>query len=337
MAQVMSQQSPQPTQRSGGDQQQTNNAHVQSGSEYLQEVLGDVLAGALSSVARERPRDPVQYVADYLYKVQEEEKQLASSRYRSDHREHDEPDLRERDEDEEYDKDSGLYEDQEAPSNQSNSTASTLELEEAAAAVAITKGHRGSKSHGRRHRSRRRTNKESRDSGFAASGPSTSSSTDGQARDRESDRRSRGRTKSWRRRTAQSEPANSVTSSTSVTYHDRDATDGEGGVKRSRSLQDTRPYQRNDPRRMLSKKVPAAALSGEEYRRKRGLSSQRLPPMKDSPVPSGTIKDHLDYSINGKPKHKQLQPMKGLDKFDWQKHLKKNRKMLKENQMNNLV
>ena len=40
-----------------------------SGSEYLQQVLGDVLARALSSVARERPDDPVQYVADYLYKV----------------------------------------------------------------------------------------------------------------------------------------------------------------------------------------------------------------------------------------------------------------------------
>lgn len=326
-------QSPQPTQTSGGN---SSNGHVQSGSEYLQEVLGDVLAGALSSVARERPRDPVQYVADYLYKVQEEEKRLSSSRHRSDH----DHDLRERDE-EEYDKDSGLYEDQEAPSNQSNSTISTLELEEAAEAVAITQGH--SKSKSRRHRSRRRHTKESRDSGFAPSGPSTSSSTDGHAQDgggssssRQQGRRSRGRTKSWRRRTAQSEPANSVTSSTSVTYHDGRDRDGEE-VKRSRSLQDTRPYQRNDPRRMLSKKVPAAALSGEEYRRKRGLSSQRLPPMKDSPVPSGTIKDHLDYSINGKPKHKQLQPMKGLDKFDWQKHLKKNRKMLRENQLNNLV
>ncbi len=40
-----------------------------SGSEYLQQVLGDVLAKALSSVARERPQDPVQYVAEYLYKV----------------------------------------------------------------------------------------------------------------------------------------------------------------------------------------------------------------------------------------------------------------------------
>ncbi len=40
-----------------------------SGSEYLQQVLGDVLAKALSSVARERPHDPVQYVAEYLYKV----------------------------------------------------------------------------------------------------------------------------------------------------------------------------------------------------------------------------------------------------------------------------
>ena len=40
-----------------------------SGSEYLQEVLGDVLAKALSSVAQERPEDPVSFVAEYLYKV----------------------------------------------------------------------------------------------------------------------------------------------------------------------------------------------------------------------------------------------------------------------------
>lgn len=32
-------------------------APVKSGSAYLQEVLGDVLAKALSAVARERPRE----------------------------------------------------------------------------------------------------------------------------------------------------------------------------------------------------------------------------------------------------------------------------------------
>ncbi len=40
-----------------------------SGAEYLQQVLGDVLAKALSSVAKERPDDPVNFVAEYLYKV----------------------------------------------------------------------------------------------------------------------------------------------------------------------------------------------------------------------------------------------------------------------------
>ena len=45
----------------------------QSGSSYLQDVLGDVLAKALSSVARERPQDPIQYVADYLHNVTAEE------------------------------------------------------------------------------------------------------------------------------------------------------------------------------------------------------------------------------------------------------------------------
>ncbi len=38
-------------------------------SEYLQMVLGDVLAKALSEVARERPSDPVQFVAEYLHQV----------------------------------------------------------------------------------------------------------------------------------------------------------------------------------------------------------------------------------------------------------------------------
>ena len=40
-----------------------------SGSQYLQEVLGDVLADALSKVAKERPQDPIQYVADYLHSL----------------------------------------------------------------------------------------------------------------------------------------------------------------------------------------------------------------------------------------------------------------------------
>jgi len=35
----------------------------------LKEVLGDVLAEALSKVARERPLDPIKYVADYLHSV----------------------------------------------------------------------------------------------------------------------------------------------------------------------------------------------------------------------------------------------------------------------------
>ena len=40
-----------------------------SGSQYLQNALGDVLADALSQVAKQRPPDPIQYVADYLRSV----------------------------------------------------------------------------------------------------------------------------------------------------------------------------------------------------------------------------------------------------------------------------
>lgn len=44
-----------------------NDSNTSTGSQYLQEVLGDVLADALSKVAKERPIDPIQYVADYLH------------------------------------------------------------------------------------------------------------------------------------------------------------------------------------------------------------------------------------------------------------------------------
>lgn len=44
-----------------------NESNTSTGSQYLQEVLGDVLADALSKVAKERPVDPIQYVADYLH------------------------------------------------------------------------------------------------------------------------------------------------------------------------------------------------------------------------------------------------------------------------------
>ena len=40
-----------------------------SGSQYLQNALGDVLAEALSQVAKKRPNDPIQYVADYLHSM----------------------------------------------------------------------------------------------------------------------------------------------------------------------------------------------------------------------------------------------------------------------------
>ena len=44
-------------------------SHASSGSQYLQDVLGDVLADALSKVAKERPSDPIQFVANYLHSL----------------------------------------------------------------------------------------------------------------------------------------------------------------------------------------------------------------------------------------------------------------------------
>ena len=43
-----------------------------SGSQYLQNALGDVLADALSQVAKKRPADPIQYVADYLHSMSDD-------------------------------------------------------------------------------------------------------------------------------------------------------------------------------------------------------------------------------------------------------------------------
>ena len=73
---------------------------MKNGSEYLQEALGDVLAKALAAVAKERPQDPIQFLADFLQSARKEQKK-------------------------DKDRDSGHYED--AP-NDSVGTASTLEL-----------------------------------------------------------------------------------------------------------------------------------------------------------------------------------------------------------------
>ena len=51
-----------------------------SGSRYLQHVLGDVLAEALSQVAKKRPSDPIQYVADYLHSVSSDDNQTSNTK-----------------------------------------------------------------------------------------------------------------------------------------------------------------------------------------------------------------------------------------------------------------
>ncbi len=69
------------------------------------------------------------------------------------------------------------------------------------------------------------------------------------------------------------------------------------------------------------------------HRKKRGL---KLPPMKDATrlsTESPLEDEHFGTpSISGKPKPKQLQPIK-QDTFDWQKHEKKNKRLLKENRI----
>ncbi|TRY73631.1 hypothetical protein TCAL_12959 [Tigriopus californicus] len=274
---------------------------TRGGAEYLQDVLGDVLAGALSSVARERPPDPIQFVANYLYKVRQEQLHADEGERQSE------------------DEDSGHFEDQEAPSNKSSSTGSTLELG--------GRGWKSVKSSGAQARSVHSKHSQ------LTKGPSTSSSTEGApySRHHHHRRHHHTRQRSRRRRTAQSEPAHSVTSPASLTYNPKKR--DESGP-RSRSLTGPRIYEKNDPRRMYSKKVPIAALEGAEYRKRRGL---RLPPMIDSPTVNSEIED-VNYDIKGKAKPKQLQPMDYMDRFDWQRHLKKNKKLMKENRIiNNMI
>ena len=50
-----------------------------TGSNYLQNALGDVLADALSEVAKKRPTDPIEYVANYLHSVSGSSKNPSSS------------------------------------------------------------------------------------------------------------------------------------------------------------------------------------------------------------------------------------------------------------------
>lgn len=282
-----------------------DNNRTRSGAEYLQDVLGDVLAGALSSVARERPPDPIQFVANYLYKVRREQLHGDEADKHSD------------------DEDSGHFEDQEAPSNKSSSTVSTLELGGRASKSVKSSGAPVRSVHSKHSQQTK--------------GTSTSSSTEGAPdshhhhHHHHHGRHHRTRQRSRRRRTAQSEPAHSVTSPASLTYNPKKR---EESGPRSRSLTGPRIYEKNDPRRMFSKKVPIAALEGAEYRKRRGL---RLPPMLDSPTVNSEIED-VNYDIKGKTKPKQLQPMDYMDRFDWQRHLKKNKKLMKENRIiNNMI
>lgn len=235
-----------------------------SGSEYLQQVLGDVLAKALTAVARERPKDPIGYMAEFLYSARKDQVDKVS------------------------DQDSGHYEDQEAPSNASTVTLSTLELSEQRSSSKASKAARSSQAH--RH-------------AFGEDMPPSSSEA--------SVPRSRHTSRSrHRRRTAQSEPTQAVTLPSSNTYVAKDELE----QKRSHSLnarQTIYGFDRNDPRRLHSRRVPAAALPMDDYRKKRGL---RLSPMRSAPrsEPDLTYDDRRrDLSLEGKVKPKQLQPLKG--------------------------
>lgn len=49
-----------------------------------------------------------------------------------------------------------------------------------------------------------------------------------------------------------------------------------------------------------------------------------------SPAPLSALSIH---TIHGKRKPGQLQPITGSDRFDWQKHVRKNKKMVRESRI----
>ena len=86
---------------------------------------------------------------------------------------------------------------------------------------------------------------------------------------------------------------------------------------------------------LFSRRVPAAALSAEEYRLKRGLASRNLPPMSESPKTDArkAVQQMFEAtrkaSITGKPKPKQLAPIDNFE-FDYYKHRRRMNKKLPE-------
>ena len=85
---------------------------------------------------------------------------------------------------------------------------------------------------------------------------------------------------------------------------------------------------------VFSRRVPAAALTNEEYRQKRGLVS-RLPPMSESPKTDArkAVQQMFEAtrkaSITGKTKPKQLAPIDNLE-FDYSKHRRRNKKLAEQ-------
>ena len=290
-----------------------------SGSEYLQEVLGDILAQALSAVAKARPRDPIKFVADFLRDVRRQQlkEELILTAEKNNIIDHGPQGG--------SDKDSGHFEDQEAPSNESaTTTISSIELvEEDKSPTNYPERPSSSKAnYNIIRRSQSHDDKTRNDT----------SSSDIEDHDLETKRRSRNRTRtnSRRRRTAESEPLpESVVSSSSVTY----GKDARRRDAQSLNALDEKANSRKVDPRVFSKRVPLAALPWEEYRVKRGL---KLPPMQSTPELSDFDEKHKELDIDKMVKPKQLRPLHSgstEDEFNWKKHSRRNRRLLRENKI----
>nr|XP_040573977.1 uncharacterized protein LOC121122963 [Lepeophtheirus salmonis] len=275
------------------------------GSKYLQDVLGDILSKALSLCARHRPKDPIQFVADYLY-THNRENPLVPIK--------------------DIDKLSELVRRPESNHHPRHS-------------VELNNDHH---QHGNPELISRHQHRSSGGGGFPDDNDEDLESDESIQSRRRRIRRSRRKKKSTYdasddynlRETAGSEPVpqySTVESKTPST------------LKRSSSvgnrLISNLPYDlsRFDPKlRNLSMKVPTVALPPDEYRRRRGF--KWLPPMKDKPeYDASSAEDDSRYGsrnvsnkIYGQPRrtsNKKLEPLSGVEDHGEKPHKKSKKKV----------
>jgi len=258
-------------------------SHASSGSQYLQDVLGDVLADALSKVARERPTDPIQYVADYLHNLKPDE---------------DEETLHYEETEEQQNEDANFRKSRNP--SPIKDPADDLEPDDD-------------------NTEAKKTNED---------GPNDEKrdvEKNGEVQSKETS----PNLSAERQRTANSDPISSL-ASTSISQP-ASSTEYIADESSTKSL-DRKSFKKKRKSTTFSKNLPAVAMSGEEYKIRRGI----LPPMRESPKSSPDGEPRIDQKPkNGvKAKPRQLEP---IESFDEQKHQKRNRKLTEQSNRGNSI